>query len=63
MPRRSPAPFPSQISFLSGVRNCDELFIVLRSNITGNLLNSLMGSGEEEEGEEVREDSSPIELD
>ncbi|MCJ8738079.1 hypothetical protein PDJAM_G00031500 [Pangasius djambal] len=31
--------------------------------LLGNLLNSLMGSGEEEEGEEVREDSSPIELD
>ncbi|XP_060718365.1 Golgi to ER traffic protein 4 homolog [Tachysurus vachellii] len=31
--------------------------------LLGNLLNSLMGSGEEEDGEEVREDSSPIELD
>ncbi|KAG9334121.1 hypothetical protein JZ751_009091 [Albula glossodonta] len=28
-----------------------------------NLLNSLMGSGEEEEGEEAQEDGSPIELD
>lgn len=31
--------------------------------VLGNLLNSLMGSGEEEEGEEAQEDSSPIELD
>lgn len=31
--------------------------------VTGNLLNSLMGSGEEEDGEEAHEDSSPIELD
>ena len=31
--------------------------------VPGNLLNSLMGSGEEEEGEEVQEDGSPIELD
>ncbi|KAI2658673.1 hypothetical protein H4Q32_016787 [Labeo rohita] len=31
--------------------------------LLGNLLNSLMGSGEEEEGEEAQEDSSPIELD
>ncbi|XP_035254591.1 Golgi to ER traffic protein 4 homolog isoform X2 [Anguilla anguilla] len=31
--------------------------------LPGNLLNSLMGSGEEEEGEEAQEDSSPIELD
>lgn len=31
---------------------------------TGNLLNSLMGSGEEDDGaEEAQEDSSPIELD
>lgn len=30
----------------------------------GNLLNSLMGSGEEDDGvEEAQEDSSPIELD
>ena len=35
----------------------------LRVIVTGNLLNSLMGSGEEEEGEEAQEDSSPIELD
>lgn len=32
--------------------------------LAGNLLNSLMGSGEEDDGvEEVQEDSSPIELD
>uniref|UniRef100_A0A8C9S9A7 Golgi to ER traffic protein 4 homolog n=1 Tax=Scleropages formosus TaxID=113540 RepID=A0A8C9S9A7_SCLFO len=31
--------------------------------LLGNLLNSLMGSGEEEEGEEAQEDGSPIELD
>ncbi|TRY58966.1 hypothetical protein DNTS_033934 [Danionella cerebrum] len=31
--------------------------------LLGNLLNSLMGSGEDEEGEEAQEDSSPIELD
>ncbi|KAL3067657.1 hypothetical protein OYC64_022088 [Pagothenia borchgrevinki] len=32
--------------------------------LLGNLLNSLMGSGEEEDGaEEALEDSSPIELD
>ncbi|XP_026874443.1 Golgi to ER traffic protein 4 homolog isoform X1 [Electrophorus electricus] len=31
--------------------------------LLGNLLNSLMGSGEDEEGEEAHEDSSPIELD
>ncbi|XP_065098710.1 Golgi to ER traffic protein 4 homolog isoform X1 [Paramisgurnus dabryanus] len=31
--------------------------------LLGNLLNSLMGSGEEEDGEEAQEDSSPIELD
>lgn len=32
-------------------------------SVIGNLLNSLMGSGEEEDGEEALEDSSPIELD
>ncbi|XP_063073180.1 Golgi to ER traffic protein 4 homolog [Engraulis encrasicolus] len=31
--------------------------------LLGNLLSSLMGSGEDEEGEEVHEDGSPIELD
>lgn len=30
---------------------------------TGNLLNSLMGSGEDDGTEEAQEDSSPIELD
>lgn len=29
----------------------------------GNLLSSLMGSSEQEEGEESQDDSSPIELD
>ena len=32
-------------------------------NLTGNLLNSLMGSGEEDDGAEEAQDSSPIELD
>lgn len=31
--------------------------------LLGNLLSSLMGSSEQEEGEESQDDSSPIELD
>lgn len=33
------------------------------SLLPGNLLSSLMGSSEQEEGEESQDDSSPIELD
>lgn len=41
----------------------EHVFIPTCSFVTGNLLNSLMGSGDEEEGEEVNEDNIPIELD
>lgn len=37
--------------------------VAMLSFLPGNLLSSLMGSSEQEEGEESQDDSSPIELD